>query len=146
MKFTCSVEINLPIDKVITLYDNTDNLKYWQDGFVSYKHISGIPGEKDAQSEFIYKIGKRDMVLIETILVKDLPREFTGIYSTREMVNRMTNKFTSINESTTEYKAELEYTEFNGFIPKLMAKLLPGMFKKQTQKWLNQFKAFAEAQ
>jgi len=27
---------------------------------------------------------------------------------------------------------------------KMMAFLMPGMFKKQTQKWLNQFKEFAE--
>lgn len=32
----------------------------------------------------------------------------------------------------------------NGIMPKLMAKLFPGMFKKQSQKWMDQFKEFVE--
>ena len=34
---------------------------------------------------------------------------------------------------------------FNGFMPRLMAMLMPGMFKRQTQKWLDQFKVFSES-
>jgi len=42
------------------------------------------------------------------------------------------------------YKVEIEYTRFNGIMPKIMAFLMPGVFKKQTQKWLDQFKMFTE--
>ena len=44
MKFTCSVDIDLPIDKVTEFFDNTENLKEWQDGFLRIEPISGIPG------------------------------------------------------------------------------------------------------
>ena len=30
-------------------------------------------------------------------------------------------------------------------MPRLMATLMPGMFKRQTQKWLDQFKVFSES-
>ena len=50
MKFTCQVDINLPIKKVIELFDNPDNMKHWQDGLVSFKHLSGRPGEVGAKS------------------------------------------------------------------------------------------------
>ncbi|MBT3383399.1 MAG: SRPBCC family protein [Prolixibacteraceae bacterium] len=144
MKFSCSVEINLPKNKVAELFNNPDNLKEWQDGFLDIEHLSGTPGTKGAKSKMIYKIGKREMILEETILVNNLPDEFTGSYEAKEMKNTMKNIFISTSENTTCWDAELEYLEFRGFMPKLMAKLMPGMFKNQTQKWLNQFKIFAE--
>lgn len=61
------------------------------------------------------------------------------------MTNTMTSRFSELGENKTEYTAEIEYTKFNGIIPKLMSMLFPGMFKKQSQKWLEQFKSFAES-
>jgi len=104
----------------------------------------GSTGEPGAKSRMQYKIGKRQIELIETITVNNLPQEFSGTYEAKQMTNTMTNRFTSLEENKTRYQAEIEYTDFNGFMVKLMAFLMPGMFKKQTQKWLFQFKAFAE--
>ena len=146
MKFSCDIEIDLPINKVVELFNNPDNLKEWQDGFEGIEHISGTPGDVGAKTKMFYKSGKRNIVLTETILVNDLPDEFTGKYEAKEMVNTMKNTFHIISENKTRWNAEIEYTEFRGFMPKLMAKLMPGMFKKQVQKWLNQFKSFAENQ
>lgn len=144
MKFTCSVEINQPVAKVIELFTNPDNLKEWQDGFVSLTHLSGTPGEVGAKSKMIYLIRNKEMELIETIKVNNLPKEFIGEYAAKTMVNTMRNSFTEIGFNKTKYVSEIEYTQFNGFLPKMMAFLLPGLFKKQTQKWLNQFRDFAE--
>ncbi|MBT7040151.1 MAG: SRPBCC family protein, partial [Bacteroidetes bacterium] len=36
MKFSCQVEINAPIDQVLELFVNPDNLKELQDGFISH--------------------------------------------------------------------------------------------------------------
>lgn len=144
MKFTCSVEIDLPIEKVVVLFDNPKNLIEWQDGFVAIEPISGTPGEPGSKSKMIYMIGDREMEIIETIKVNNLPKEKTGIYEHVHMVNTMTTRFIELAPNKTKYEAEIEYTQFNGFVPKLMAFLMPGVFKKQTQKWLNQFKAFAE--
>ena len=144
MKFKCYVDINLPIDKVVKEYDSPDNLKEWQDGFVSYKHKSGIAGTVGAQATMIYKIGKRDMVLTETILINDLPHVFKGQYDYKEGSNTMTNTFRSITGSVTRWTAEVEYTRMDSLMMKMMSKIMPKMFKKQTQKWLDQFKVFVE--
>jgi len=144
MKFSCQVKINLPIKKVIELWENPDNMKEWQDGFVSLDHLSGKAGEIGAKSKISYKTGKREMELTETILAYNLPDEMSARYEHTHMVNTMTNRFESLSENQTRWQANIEYTQFNGIMPKLMAMLLPGMFKKQTQKWLNQFKTFAE--
>lgn len=144
MKFTCSVDINLPINRVVELFDNVDNLKHWQDGFISHENVSGPPGESGSISRFKYKSGKREINLTETIVINDLPVEFKALYEAKEMTNTMSNKFSSLTENSTHYSAEINYIKFNGFMIKLMATIFPGMFKKQVQKWLNHFKDFCE--
>lgn len=144
MKFTCTVEINRPIDEVIKLFNNPDNLKEWQDGFQSFEHLEGTPGTPGAKSRLLYKQGKREMELIETLKVYNLPEEMSAIYTHKHMENQMTNRFTALDDNRTRYDAYIDYVKLNGFMLKVIAFLMPGMFQKQTQKWLNQFKDFAE--
>ena len=140
----CSVEIDLPIDKVVKLFDNNANLKEWQDGFIGIEHLSGKSGKSGAKSKLKYKTGKRNMELIETIVSKNLPDEFTATYEHTAMLNTMTTRFVELYDNRTKYYANIEYTKFNRLMPNLMAKMMPGMFKKQVQKWMDQFKTFAE--
>jgi len=144
MKFQCSVDINLPRDQVREYWDNVEYIKEWQDGLQSFEHISGEPGKVGAVSKMRYKAGKREFDLVETILLSDLPNRFKGEYVADSMTNTMDNTFEILSEHQTRWVADIEYSKFNGFLPKLMGLLFKGMFKKQTQKWLNQFKTFAE--
>ena len=144
MKFICQVEVNAPLEKVVEAFDSSENLKHWQDGFVSFEHISGVQGQIGAQSKMVYKIGKRDMILTETILKNDLPREFNGRYDFKEGSNTMSNRFELIDSETSRWIAEIEYTRMDSIIMKMMSKIMPGMFRKQTQKWMDQFKVFVE--
>ena len=146
MKFTCSVTINKPRQQVVDLWQDPENLKHWQDGFVDFKHLEGDPGHIGAVSRMRYKIRNRDLELIETIQHIDLPNEMTAMYESKPMNNTMRNTFTMVNDTITRWDAEIHYTEMNGFVVKMMAALFPGMFKKQAQKWFDQFKAFAEEQ
>ncbi len=144
MKFNCSVTINASLEKVLDLFVDTENLKEWQSGFKGMEHLKGIPGEPGAQSRLTYLVGKRQIDLLETIKVNNLPEEFTALYEAQTMVNTMTNRFVELEDGRTRYDAFVEYTQFNGFMPKVMAFLMPGVFRKQTLKWLFQFRDFAE--
>lgn len=144
MKFRCSVDINLPREKVIKLFDNPDNMKHWQDGFISFKHHEGKQGQPGARSIITYNINGREMELTETVLVRNLPEEFSGTYESVHTFNHMRNYFKEIEPEKTRWVAEIEYTELRGLMMKIMSWVAPGMFKKQTQKWMDQFKAFAE--
>ena len=75
----------------------------------------------------------------------NLPHEFSGTYEHKHMDNTMRNLFTQITENSTRYDAEVEYTAFRGFFPKLMALLAPGMFKKQVDKQLIALKKLLES-
>ena len=146
MKFTCSVEIDLPRDRVVALWSDPDNLKHWQDGLQSMDMLSDKAGQPGSKTRFVYLSGKHRIELMETIQVNNLPEEFSGLYEAREMTNLMTNRFHVIDDRRTRWDAEIHYQQFNGLLIKLFAKLMPGKFRNQTQKWLDQFKAFAEAQ
>ena len=145
MKYSVEVEINAARDRVIELFDSTENLKKWQPTLVSFTHLTGEPGEPGATSELVYKMGKRDYRMTETITVKNLPDEFSAIYEGPGMWNSNQNFFHEVDEQTTRWVAN---TEFKGgsFMMKAMLFLMPGNFKKETLKFMNYFKDFVETQ
>jgi hypothetical protein len=142
MKYNCEIEINLPLKRVIELFDDSDNLSKWQPGLVSFEHISGKPGQTGAKSRLIYKMGKRDIEMIETITTRNLPEEFSGTYEAKGVFNFVNNKFAELSPNKTKWITENEF-QFSGFM-KIMGMLMPGAFKKESQKHLKQFKEFAE--
>ena len=79
MKFTVKITINLPRDRVITLFDSTETLYKWQPDLISFEHESGTAGEVGAKSRLEYKIGKREVKMVETITVRNFPDEFSAI-------------------------------------------------------------------
>lgn len=143
MKFTCEVIINLPIDKVIALFDDPNNLSKWMEGLQSFEHLSGTSGQPGARSKLTFINRGRQMVLFETVTVRNLPHEFSGTYEANGVFNTVKNHFEKIDDSHTRYRTENEF-RFSGFM-KLIAFLWPGAFKKQSMKFLTDFKNFAES-
>ena len=146
MKYSGSIEINKPIGLVTKLFVDSKNLKEYQDGFVRKELQSGKEGEDGAISKMYYKYGNRDMILTETIVSNYLPASFEATYHHEHMDNSMKCSFNVIDENTTQYIYEFEYTRINWIMPKLMALLFPGIYRKQGEKWMNQFKEFVENQ
>ncbi|MEB8330525.1 SRPBCC family protein [Flavobacteriaceae bacterium KMM 6897] len=144
MKYTVSIDIDKPIDKVIDLFDNPDNLKKWMEGLQSFEHLSGTPGQVGARSKLVYKMGKRDIEMIETVTVRKLPQEFSGTYEAEGVFNIVKNKFVQLSDTRTKYISEQEF-EFKGMM-KIVAFLMPWAFKKQSMKYLKAFKQYAEGQ
>jgi hypothetical protein len=54
--------------------------------------------------------------------------------------------FKEVDSNITQCDWTIEYTAFRGFLINVMKTLFPGMFKKQVQKWLENFKIFVEKQ
>ncbi len=142
MKYTTEIEINKPIDKVIELFDNPNNMNKWMEGLQSFEHISGTPGQVGAKSRLKFKMGKREMEMVETVTVRDLPNEFSGTYEGKAGLNIVKNKFIKLPDNRTRYVNEHEF-QFKGFM-KIVAFLMSGAFKKQSMKYLIAFKNFAE--
>ena len=144
MKYSNEVIIKQPLDRVIELFDSEENLFKWQTELISFEHVSGEKGEVGAKSKLKYKMGKREVEMIETITVIDLPREFSGIYEAKGVWNEVKNYFEVIDENTTKWHSDCQF-KFSGFMI-IIAFFMPDTFIKQSQKYLNQFKAFAEGE
>ena len=142
MKYNVSVEINLPRERVIELFDNPENMKLWQPSLISFELIEGEAGQPGAKSKLLHKMGKREIEMIETIVKRNLPDEFSGTYDAKGVHNIVTAKFVALGPKVTRYTTEQEF-QFSGFM-KLLAFFMPSAFKKQTVKYMNDFKEFAE--
>lgn len=143
MKYTTEINIDLPRAEVIEKLDNIDNIKHWQRGLISAEHLSGTPGEEGAKMALKYKMGKRNLELVETIIKRNFPDEFHAVYDTKGVHNIQKNTFTETSDGNTKWVSENEF-RFSGFMMKIMGLLMPGAFKKQSLKYLQDFKNFAE--
>ena len=142
MKYTTETDINKSREKVIELFDNSDNLAKWQPDLISFEHMSGDPGEVGAKSKLKYKMGKREIEMIETITVRNLPDEFSGTYEAKGVFNTFVNKFEVIDDNTTRWWTESDFS-FSGFMS-VMSLFMGGAMRKQTRTVMNRFKEFAE--
>jgi len=143
MKYTCTIEINAPLETVVSLWVNEDYFQEWQDGFKSITLLEGTPNTKGAKSKIVLN-DTRLIELIETIISVNLPHEKVALYEHIHMTNTQSSRFEAITKDKTRYTSEVEYIKFNGLFIKLIAKLFPSKFKAQSQKWMQQFKDFVE--
>ena len=143
MKYSTEVTINKNINRVVELFDDPNNLGKWQPGFVSFEHFEGTFGEPGSKSKLKYKMGKREVEMIETLISRNLPHEFTGTYEMKGATNYISNRFEKIDENVTRLVSVSEF-KFSALFMKLFALISPGSFKKQSQIYLDNFKKFVE--
>lgn len=142
MKYTLDIVIKRGLDDVIQLFDSTDNMYKWMKGLQSFDALEGTPGQVGAKSKMIFLSGKREIEMIETITVKNLPHEFSASYEAKGVYNFVSNRFKAEGKNLTRYSTDQEF-QFTGFM-KWLAMIMPGAFKKQTLQHMQAFKAFAE--
>lgn len=142
MKYSQRITIDRPRKEVIELFDNKENLKAWQPGLVAYEHLEGKEGEEGAKAKLKYKMGKREVNMIETITKKALPEEFHGEYVANGVHNIQKNFFRELEGEKTEWQSDSEF-QFKGFM-KFIYPLMKGAFKKQSYTYMKHFRDFAE--
>lgn len=143
MKYTVEILVRIPLQDFVKKLQNPENLKHWQRGFVSYDVISGYPGDVGSKMKLVYKIGKRDMELLETVIHKQEPNELHVMYDTDGMQNIQENSFEETPKSFTKWTVICEFLPMN-FMLRMMTILMPGTFKKQSKQYMQDFKNFAE--
>lgn len=143
MKYTSEIIINKPIAEVINKLDSKENMKHWQRGLVGVEDLEGVPGQVGAKMKINYQMGKRKMEMIETITKNEFPNDFHAIYDVKGVHNIQRNFFEAIDENTTKWTSHSEF-QFKSLGMKVFGFLMPGAFKKQSMKYLNDFKNFVE--
>ncbi|MBJ8339412.1 SRPBCC family protein [Antrihabitans sp. YC3-6] len=153
MKYTNSVEIALPLERVALLLADPAQLPKWLRGMVLHEPLRGIHGELGTTSRVVMQSGKRSIECIETITRRE-PADLHGIpkgtvvHFDREIVGAgmwsvVRDRLTAANPETTLWECESEY-RFSGLLMRLMGLLMPSAFRKQSQQHMQDFTAFAE--
>jgi uncharacterized protein YndB with AHSA1/START domain len=145
MKYAATIDIHLPRERVIALFDDPHNLRRWQPTLRGFERLDGTPGAVGARSKLTYKKGDKEMVMTETITVRDLPDRFAGTYEMDGVWNLVDNRFTAIDADSTRWVAEVEF-RFSNPLLRFLGWIAPGMFRKQTEQFMKLFKDFAENQ
>jgi hypothetical protein len=106
-EYTVAIDIDLPRDEVIKLFDNPDNLVKWQNGLQSFERLSGEPGQPGAKSKLTFLHGKHTIELIETVSERNLPDEFNGSYEWdggRNLARRVTELGLTIKLASAKWR------------------------------------------
>jgi len=145
-QFDYSVEttIHLPRERVVELFNNEENLFKWMHDLKSYTHLSGEPGGVGAKAELNIVSGKRDMKMVETITQNSFPDYFEATYEMDKVWNLQGNHFQDAGSGSTRYVVDCTF-KISGFFG-LIAPFMKGVFVKQSTKYIEQFKAFAESE
>ncbi len=142
MRYTVGVDLDLPRDRVVELFDSTENLYKWQEGLQSFEPLEGEPGQKGSTAKMSFLMGKRKLEMVETIDKRNLPDELDTTYEARGCLNVCKNRFIELGPDKTRWEADQQF-KFSGPM-KLFAWMMPGAFKKVSLKYMTDFKAFAE--
>ena len=153
MKYTNSIEIALPREKVAQLLADPAHIPKWLRGLVLHEPVNGIHGQLGTKSRVVMQSGQRNIECTETITRRDpadlhgIPKE-SVVHFDREIVGAgmwsvVRDRLTEASPETTLWESESEY-RFSSLLMRLVGFLMPGSFHKQSQQHMQDFKAFAE--
>ncbi|MEV0624039.1 SRPBCC family protein [Nonomuraea sp. NPDC050404] len=153
MKYTNSIEIALPREKVAQLLADPAHIPKWLRGVVLHEPLNGIHGQLGTKSRVVLQSGQRKIECTETITRREpadlhgIPKE-SVVHFDREIVgagmwNVVRDRLTEADPDTTLWVSESEY-RFSSLLMRLVGLLMPGSFHKQSQQHMQDFKAFAE--
>ena len=142
MKYELEVEISAPRILVVDLYMDQSRMKEWQPSLLDCKALRGNPGEVGAKRELTHKMGKRSIVMTETVRESNLPEKISYVYEAKGVWNPVDNHFQEISPRKTRWRFKTEF-QCKG-IMRIMSFFMPGAFRKESRKHMQAFKGFVE--
>ena len=153
MKFTVSIEIALPRERVAVMLADPELLPKWLHGLVLHEPLSGVHGQVGTTSRVVMQMGQQQIECTETITRRepvDLHAIPSGsiVHFDREIVGKgmwsvVRERLIEAGPETTLWESESEY-RFSGVLMRMVGLLMPAAFRKQTRQHMQDFKAFAE--
>lgn len=147
LSYNEDIIINSNIDNVMKLHEDPSLIKNYMNGFISYNIIKGKSRETGSVAEItvIFNPKKpisRKIVMVEEIVISDLPNQKIITYNTGSVKNTITYRFLELEENKTQFSRIHEY-EFNTY-NKVSSFFMSKKIKRNSYSYLNDFKIFAE--
>lgn len=143
LQYELVIDIDAPRERVVELFLDRDQYRVWQPTLVRLEPGKGESGATGSTATVVHKMGPREVPMHETVVDGSMPERYEVTYQAKKVFNRVTHRFEALDDQRTRLVYRTEF-ELSGPM-KLMAKLAPGMFKKQSRDVLGRFKAFAES-
>ena len=144
MQYTTQITIARPRTEVMERFADSRYYNKWMESLVNMEVMEGEPGMVGTKTRLTHKMGKREITMLETITNRENPSLLIATYEADGVWNQAINHFEVEAGDQTRWVMETEF-KCKG-IMWLMTNLMPGMFKKQTQKTMEAFQSFMESQ
>ncbi|OAV61491.1 SRPBCC family protein [Enteractinococcus helveticum] len=153
MKYTASIEIALPREKVLDLLSDPVYLPMWLRGVVVHEPLNGEHGQYGTESRVVMQMDQQTIEATEIVTRRE-PENLEGIpadsvvYYERELVvpgmwSIARERLLAVGPETTLWDSENEY-RFSSVLMRMAAVFMRGAFRKQSVVHMRDFKAFAE--
>ncbi len=144
IQYSEEIVINANIDVVSDLFDNPYNMLEYMDGIEKYELMSGEIREVGAKAEITAIVGESKIIMLEEVIINNLPEEKKVIYEADRVYNIVSTKLIRISEKQTKLINDQEF-KFRGYM-KIMAFFMSSAFEHQSRVYLDSFKEFVENQ
>ena len=142
MEYTTELLIELPREKVVRFFDNTENTIHWQPGIKSLRLIEGSDRKVGARYRIVYEGRKSDLKVEETVLKRNLPDEYTTLHRSRGVKNTIQNMFIENTPRQTLWRM-VNHFRFGGMM-RLMAPFMKSAFASNSLLRMERFKRWIE--
>ncbi len=143
MKFKTELSINKPRLEVWKFFSDRENIKLWQPTLTKIEPISGVQGQRGAESKWIYKESRGEFSLIEKVLRCEEPNLYESLFENAFASNMVKNIFTEQGNDETLWTVETEY-KFKTFLMKMLGPLFKKNYVTRSQREMKQFKEMVE--
>lgn len=133
-------EIIKPLDMVIRVFSDRDQMIRWQPGLVS---VEPMEGAGPRTFKLTFQLGRRRMPMTETIESDQLPAQYIVTYDMKGVFNRVKHSFVATETGTTLWRCDHEF-RFKGLM-KLVVVFIRGDFEKQSDIIMRNFKGYVES-
>lgn len=145
LTYSVSQRIDAPRSYVAALLIDPDHYTHWMPGLQRAELTSGTHAQPGATTRFVFDQKGRSMSMTETVEANDLPERYVVTYEddAGRVWNRVENVLEDTGDGATLCTAHCEF-QFKTFFMRILGRMMPGAFKKQSRTYLSDFKALAE--
>lgn len=143
MRFTSKVVVARPRQRVLELLMDPQQLPKWQPGIKSVTLLSGEKDQPGARSRVVVETRGIRMELVETVVKRNSPDEFSSTFEARGVKNLVQNRFYEDGPAQTRWVMENTF-EFKGLMS-IVGTFIHDAIAKETLESMNRFKSFAES-
>ncbi len=122
--------------------DKHEYMKEWDSSLLNIENLRGRPGQTDSEAILVHKMGKNTIEIRERVELNNLPEEYIVVYEANKVWNRIVHRFITDKEGEVRWVFDCEF-KCTGILY-LMTLLMPGMFKKRSKEYMDDYAAFVQ--